>query len=107
MSDSKAESESKIPLLGDIPVLGNLFKRKTKQNSNTELLIFLTPHIIPFPSQMAKLTVDESKKTPTAKAFTEEELNKYLDKVPPVDRKSKDGKGSKKSHDDDSFAPPH
>lgn len=37
---------SKIPLLGDIPVLGNLFKTSNKQNNKTELLVFLTPRIV-------------------------------------------------------------
>jgi type IV pilus assembly protein PilQ len=37
---------SKVPLLGDIPVFGNLFKTTTKENSKTELIIFLTPRII-------------------------------------------------------------
>jgi type IV pilus assembly protein PilQ len=37
---------SKVPLLGDIPVFGNLFKTTTKENSKTELIIFLTPRIL-------------------------------------------------------------
>ena len=37
---------SKVPLLGDIPFLGNLFKRTIKQQDKTELLIFITPRII-------------------------------------------------------------
>ncbi|MHB1173804.1 MAG: type IV pilus secretin PilQ [Sulfuriferula sp.] len=37
---------SKVPLLGDIPVFGNLFKTTSKQNAKTELLIFLTPRVI-------------------------------------------------------------
>jgi type IV pilus assembly protein PilQ len=37
---------SKVPLLGDIPVLGNLFKTTHKDNTKTELIIFLTPRII-------------------------------------------------------------
>ncbi|MBD3812916.1 MAG: type IV pilus secretin PilQ [Betaproteobacteria bacterium] len=37
---------SKVPLLGDVPVFGNLFKTTTKENSKTELIIFLTPRII-------------------------------------------------------------
>jgi len=40
------ENISKTPLLGDIPVLGELFKRKTKQDDKTELLIFITPKLI-------------------------------------------------------------
>lgn len=38
---------SKIPLLGDIPVAGALFRNKVKQDSKTELLFFLTPRILP------------------------------------------------------------
>ena len=37
---------SKVPLLGDIPFLGNLFKKTIKQQDKTELLIFITPRII-------------------------------------------------------------
>ena len=36
----------KVPLLGDIPYLGALFRKKQIRNSRSELLIFLTPHII-------------------------------------------------------------
>jgi len=36
----------KVPLLGDIPVIGNLFKRTIKQDDKTELLIFVTPKIV-------------------------------------------------------------
>lgn len=39
-------TDSKVPLLGDIPLLGNLFKTASKENSKTELIIFLTPRII-------------------------------------------------------------
>ncbi|TCS37284.1 type IV pilus assembly protein PilQ [Paucimonas lemoignei] len=37
---------SKVPLLGDIPVVGNLFKNTSQVNDKTELLIFLTPKIL-------------------------------------------------------------
>ena len=37
---------TKVPWLGDIPVLGNLFKDQFKQNNRTELLIFITPRVI-------------------------------------------------------------
>jgi type IV pilus assembly protein PilQ len=36
----------KVPFFGDIPVLGNLFKRRTRQDDKTELLIFITPKIM-------------------------------------------------------------
>lgn len=44
--DNKSTIEHKIPLLGDIPLLGWLFKFQTKKAEKTNLMIFLTPHII-------------------------------------------------------------
>ena len=44
--EDNAEGETKVPLLGDIPVVGNLFKKRSKRNNRVELLIFLTPKII-------------------------------------------------------------
>jgi type II secretory pathway component HofQ len=35
-----------VPLLGDLPVLGNLFKHRTVSTSTQELLFFVTPKII-------------------------------------------------------------
>jgi type IV pilus assembly protein PilQ len=42
----KVESVDKTPFLGDIPYLGALFKRTSKQDEKTELLIFITPKLI-------------------------------------------------------------
>ncbi|MBT8114351.1 MAG: type IV pilus secretin PilQ [Arenicella sp.] len=38
--------ETKVPILGDLPFIGNLFKKKSTRDDRTELLIFLTPKII-------------------------------------------------------------
>ncbi|MGQ5524730.1 type IV pilus secretin PilQ [Chitinimonas sp. PSY-7] len=40
------DGQSKVPLLGDIPVLGHLFKSNNKRNTKKELLIFITPRIL-------------------------------------------------------------
>jgi len=40
------EDVSKVPVLGDVPYLGNLFKTKTRTANKTELLIFLTPKVV-------------------------------------------------------------
>ncbi|MCX5657851.1 MAG: type II and III secretion system protein [Candidatus Omnitrophica bacterium] len=40
------DTKSGIPLLSDIPILGIPFQKKTKSLVNTELIIFITPHII-------------------------------------------------------------
>ncbi len=43
------EDEVKIPLLGDIPLIGHLFRHKSKLKDKTELLVFLTPTILDKP----------------------------------------------------------
>jgi type IV pilus assembly protein PilQ len=43
---TESESVSKVPLLGDIPVVGNLFKNKNNVSNKSELLIFITPRVI-------------------------------------------------------------
>ena len=40
------ESVEKVPFLGDLPILGSLFRQKTVNDKRTELLVFLTPRII-------------------------------------------------------------
>jgi type IV pilus assembly protein PilQ len=42
----RRETVSKVPFLGDIPVLGNLFKSKKRVDNKAELLIFVTPRIL-------------------------------------------------------------
>ncbi|MCB1914965.1 MAG: type IV pilus secretin PilQ [Rhodocyclaceae bacterium] len=41
-----AFATNKVPLLGDIPVLGHLFKQNTKRDNKTELIVFITPKIV-------------------------------------------------------------
>lgn len=43
---SKNETLNKVPMLGDIPVVGNLFKRRGRSDTKAELLIFVTPRIL-------------------------------------------------------------
>ncbi|UCF16742.1 MAG: type II and III secretion system protein, partial [Phycisphaerales bacterium] len=45
IEDQLTDTIKKIPLLGDIPLAGHLFKRTIKEKTKTELLIFLTPHV--------------------------------------------------------------
>ena len=40
------EDETKVPVLGDIPVLGALFKQKTRTATKSELLVFITPKVL-------------------------------------------------------------
>ncbi len=80
MENDKAAVDTKIPLLGDIPLLGNLFKRTQRDQLKKELIIFLTPHIIPTPNMMAAITQDVTRQSELARrAYTEHEMNQFLD----------------------------
>ncbi len=46
ISDNVSEAISKFPGLGDIPILGQLFTSQQFQNNETELVIFVTPHLV-------------------------------------------------------------
>ena len=45
-TQTETNDVNKVPLLGDIPYLGNLFKSRTKYSRRTELLVFITPKIV-------------------------------------------------------------
>lgn len=46
MQDREIDGVSKVPLLGDIPLIGQLFRSTKKMKTKVNLLVFLTPHII-------------------------------------------------------------
>jgi general secretion pathway protein D len=85
MQTLKAKSEKKVPILGDIPLLGFLFKHKVTGDEKKELLIFLTPHIVQRPSDLLAHTANERRKAQAIhKAFPEEDVNRYLNHAPPA-----------------------
>jgi type IV pilus assembly protein PilQ len=46
LETEERNTETKVPYLGDVPVLGRLFKQTRKLNNKDELLIFVTPKIL-------------------------------------------------------------
>lgn len=52
----KEATESKVPLLGDIPLVGNLFKYKTDADNRNETVVFITPHVLNSPAEVEKET---------------------------------------------------
>ncbi len=69
MQDQKTSEITKVPLLGDIPLLGLLFQRNQVTKTKTELLIFLTPHVALQPGVLKPMSRDEMgglKLTPSA-----------------------------------------
>jgi general secretion pathway protein D len=83
IANEKSVNDTKIPILGDIPLLGQLFKFSAKSNEKTELLIFLTPHIVQMPSQLAALTAKETGQSQLiTNSISEQELDRFLERVP-------------------------
>jgi type IV pilus assembly protein PilQ len=44
--ESELQTQDRVPFLGDLPYVGNLFKTTTKSTARSELLVFITPRII-------------------------------------------------------------
>jgi len=84
ISNSKSATDSQVPVLGDIPVLGNLFKHKVTNRQKEELVIFITPHIIQAPEQLGGLYGSEKAQASSfvTNSFTEQELDQFLQKIP-------------------------
>jgi general secretion pathway protein D len=59
MEDRKTENVKAVPILGRLPGIGTLFRRRTTDKSKTELLIFLTPHVAHEPGRLKPMTKDE------------------------------------------------
>lgn len=56
LSDDERRTLEKLPLLGDIPVLGNLFRSKGKQRTKTNLMVFIRPTILRTPDDNRRVT---------------------------------------------------
>ena len=67
--DNITKSVRKVPFLGDIPILGWLFKIQTRRTEKTNLLIFLTPYIVRESSEVVQIRKNKS-----------EEMRDYLER---------------------------
>lgn len=61
MQEKQEVNVNKIPILGDIPILGWLFKSKSTSNEKTNLLVFLTPHIVKDAEGLSDITEEKQK----------------------------------------------
>jgi general secretion pathway protein D len=62
IGETRSDMVSGVPLLEDIPLLGNLFKTKSTDHQRTELAIFLTPHVVTTDEQADSLLQSERDK---------------------------------------------
>jgi len=58
ISNRQEDGDSKVPLLGDIPLLGRLFTYERKDKEKVNLIIFLTPHVIRSPRDLDVVSTD-------------------------------------------------
>ena len=80
MQKQETSTLDKVPLLGDIPLIGFAFRHTVKSNSKTELLIFLTPYIVDSTDRMDQLSEDQVSRTDLPQtALTPADVNTYLD----------------------------
>lgn len=59
IQEDDKKTSTRIPFLGSIPILGTLFRYDTKSKSNTELIVFLTPHILKADALTAEKTREQ------------------------------------------------
>ncbi|GAU08023.1 type II secretory protein GspE [Desulfoplanes formicivorans] len=61
IEDSSTNSKTKVPGLGDIPLLGWLFKTDSTSTAKTNMFVFLTPHVVESPEDSRKVFLDKMK----------------------------------------------
>ncbi len=72
------EAEWKIPLLGDIPFLGWLFKTHSTKHLKTNMFIFITPHIIKNPADIARVTLTKEEQLDKVMPDVREQLHRQV-----------------------------
>ena len=62
ISDSKSYNETKVPILGDVPLIGELFKNKEEINRKSEMILLITPRIVKQASEGENVTAETMEK---------------------------------------------
>ncbi len=92
LSDEERRTIEKIPLLGDIPVLGNLFKSKAKSRNKTNLMIFIRPTILRSAADSRKLAeqrygyirLQQGLQSPNEEPSIDQLVRDYMGAAPPI-----------------------
>ena len=88
IKNSRRKEREKVPLLGDIPIIGYLFSRTTIVNEKTELLLFITPYVVATSEEGTELTKTKTMETGT-------EFNKLLNQEKKVQKNKITGGGKR------------
>ena len=92
LSDEERRTIEKIPLLGDIPVLGNLFKSKAKSRNKTNLMIFIRPTILRNAADSRKVAeqrygyirLQQGLQSPNEEPSIDQLVRDYMGAAPPI-----------------------
>ncbi len=74
IGEDSTNSATKVPLLGDIPLLGRLFRSNTDSGTRTNMFIFITPRIIKNPADLAGVTLKKEEQMGDAMPQIKKEL---------------------------------
>jgi general secretion pathway protein D len=85
IDDNRSLNETKIPGLGDIPILGWLFKNQSDANQKTNLYIFITPKVVKSPEEADKIYNEKKQTAPSS--FNGGEVKLYQENTQPTDIK--------------------
>ena len=84
--ENKTITETKVPIVGDIPLLGTLFKGKTTTKTRTELIVFIRPTVL---RGNAAAMAEAKRRSQMLKASEELELDKkFAPATPATEKKS-------------------
>ena len=92
LDDNERRTIEKIPLLGDIPVLGTLFKNKARSRTKTNLMIFIRPTILRTPEDSRRLTeqrygylrLQQGLAAPNEEPSIDSLVRDYMGAAPPI-----------------------
>ena len=73
--DDKETIEKKVPILGDIPLIGGLFRVNSDRVQKTNLLLFITPHVLTTQEALEQITELKKQQTLQSEGNIEEELS--------------------------------
>jgi general secretion pathway protein D len=97
LDDNERKTIEKIPFLGDLPVLGNLFKSKSKSRSKTNLMVFIRPTILRSAAEAREMTErrygyirNQQEPNATGDTSLDELVREYMGGVPPIPSKPGD-----------------
>jgi len=95
IQDNMVDTVDWVPVLGDIPILGGLFRKKSKSTRKTNLMVFLRPKVVRTPEDLAELTESRYRYMQGQEIRSQPKTERMLESstrpvLPPIDRWSVD-----------------